>query len=130
MCACSASLSSVILRHSFDPPDNLRLANLCGPLDAHLRRIEAALAVRVSRRNEFFRIEGPRAPAETALDLLQRLYGQATQPIGDETLELALLPATAVAPSRAPPAAARSDADDPIVLHTRRTDLAARTPNP
>jgi phosphate starvation-inducible PhoH-like protein len=118
----------VILRHSFDPPDNLRLANLCGALDAHLRRIESALAVRVSRRNEFFRIEGPRAAAEAAMALLKRLYERATQPIDDEALELALLPATAAAPSRPAPSAAQTD-DGAIVLHTRRTDLAARTPN-
>ncbi len=120
-------MPSVILRHSFDPPDNLRLANLCGALDGHLRRIESALAVRVSRRNEFFRIEGPRAAAETAMALLQRLYERATRPIDDEALEFALLPVAAAAPSRAPPPAAGAD-DDRIVLHTRRTDLAARTP--
>ena len=29
------------LRHSLAPADNTRLAHLCGPLDAHLRTIEA-----------------------------------------------------------------------------------------
>ena len=36
----------VILRHSFEPQDNLRLAHLCGALDEHLRSIEAALVWR------------------------------------------------------------------------------------
>ena len=48
----------LILRHAFDPRDNARLASLCGSLDEHLRSIEGALEVSVSRRNEFFRIEG------------------------------------------------------------------------
>ena len=32
------------------PVDNRALANLCGPLDANLRQIEAALDVTISRR--------------------------------------------------------------------------------
>ena len=32
----------MILRHAFIPPDNARLAHLCGSLDEHLREIEAA----------------------------------------------------------------------------------------
>ena len=43
------------LRHSFSPPDNARLAHLCGPLDEHLRSIEAAFGVTLSRRGEQFR---------------------------------------------------------------------------
>ncbi|MEO7850865.1 MAG: PhoH family protein, partial [Rubrivivax sp.] len=68
----------------------MRLANLCGALDRHLRRIEEAFAVKVSRRNEYFRVEGPRAAAEGAMALLERLYERATQPIDDEALQLAL----------------------------------------
>jgi phosphate starvation-inducible PhoH-like protein len=35
----------LIRRHTLRPADNRRLAHLCGPLDAHLRRIESALGV-------------------------------------------------------------------------------------
>ena len=31
--------------------DNHKLANLCGPVDANLRQIEAALNVKIARRN-------------------------------------------------------------------------------
>ena len=48
----------VILRHAFIPPDNARLSHLCGSLDEHLRSIEAALDVTITRRNESFRVEG------------------------------------------------------------------------
>ena len=131
----------MILRHAFIPLDNARLAHLCGSLDEHLRSIESAFGVRISRRNESFRIEGPKAGAERAVALLQSLYGRARRPIPAETLQLALAEALAdVAPSTRPrtPApgrqalhevgAAGAD-DDEVVLRTRRSDLSGRTPN-
>jgi len=113
-----SALLDVILRHAFTPPDNTRLAHLCGALDEHLRRIETALAVRIGRRGEQFRIEGEAAAAQAALALLQRLYEGAGRPIEAEALQHALRE-----PAAAPDAAA------PVVLHTRRADLAARSPN-
>lgn len=44
-----------MLHHTFDPIDNPRLANLCGALDEHLRTVEIALDVRISRREASFR---------------------------------------------------------------------------
>ncbi len=113
----------MILRHVFEPLDNQRLSHLCGPLDSHLRTIEAALAVAISRRHEFFRVEGPRAAAERALGLLQRLHAVALAPIGAEALQLALVqsaPGGVVTGGGAEPA---------VVLHTRHAGLAGRTPN-
>ena len=52
------------------PPDNTRLANLCGPLDENLRLIEDRMAVSVKRRGANFRIAGARAHA--AEDVVQR----------------------------------------------------------
>ena len=54
---------TVIVRHAFTPPDNERLAHLCGALDEHLRAIEVGLNVTIARRHEAFRIEGGRHPA-------------------------------------------------------------------
>ncbi|MDP2095657.1 MAG: PhoH family protein, partial [Hydrogenophaga sp.] len=51
----------MILRHTFSPPDNTRMGHLCGPMDSHIRSIEAALQVKVAHRFEQFRIEGPKA---------------------------------------------------------------------
>jgi len=115
----------LILRHSFEPPDNARLAHLCGSLDEHLRRIEDALDVSVSRRNEFFRIEGPKPRAEHAMSLLQALYTQAQQPITAEQVQLALVQSGAAAA----PAHGGEAAPDAVTLRTRRTDLSGRTPN-
>ena len=62
-------MPAVILRHAFIPPDNARLAHLCGSLDEHLRSIEAALDVSIHRRNESFRVEGGKRQAERAVAL-------------------------------------------------------------
>jgi phosphate starvation-inducible protein PhoH and related proteins len=109
----------LILRHAFTPANNTRLANLCGPADEHLRTLETALQVRVSRRGEHFRIEGPKARAERAMEVLQALHEIAARPIGADTLQLMLA-------SEQPMG---QDADGAMVLQTRRSDLKARTPN-
>jgi phosphate starvation-inducible PhoH-like protein len=120
-----ATIGTVILRHAFIPPDNSRLANLAGNLDAHLRTIEAAFDVKIQRRNESFRVEGAKGRAERAVVLLQQLYGRAQRPIGAEELELAILEAMSEEPGRAAGDAPEVD----LRLRTRRTDLAGRTPN-
>jgi phosphate starvation-inducible protein PhoH and related proteins len=127
----------VILRHAFIPPDNARLAHLCGSLDEHLRSIEASLDVTISRRNESFRVEGGKRQAERAVVLLQSLYDRARRAIPAEQVQLAIVEAqadlqarpklrAAPDPGRVDPVA---DADAEIVLHTRRSDLTGRTPN-
>jgi phosphate starvation-inducible PhoH-like protein len=106
----------MIVRHTFSPPNNTRLDNLCGPMDAHLRTIEDALQIKIAHRHEQFKIDGPKATANQALELLQALYEQAGRPIKPDTVQLMLA----------------SDADlgaDGHSLQTRRADLRARTPN-
>ncbi len=117
----------MILRHIFEPTDNTRLAHLSGAFDAHLRNIEAALAVRISRRDAAFRVEGPRADAGRALTLLQTLYAKAARPIPAEALQLALVEARSL-PTTADTAPLPPGAEL-IKLHTRRNDLRGRTPN-
>ncbi|HRP29280.1 MAG TPA: PhoH family protein, partial [Burkholderiaceae bacterium] len=124
----------MILRHAFIPLDNVRLAHLCGSLDEHLRAIEEALDVRISRRNESFRVEGAKGAAERAVALLQSLYDRARKPIAAEAFQLALTEASAdlaAAPRRrvAAPTPLHAAADMPIVLRTRHADLRGRTPN-
>jgi phosphate starvation-inducible PhoH-like protein len=118
----------VILRHAYIPPDNARLAHLCGSFDEHLRAIEAGLDVKISRRNESFRIEGPKQRAQQAVALLQSLYGKARRPIPAEKLQLALVEAAARPPEAADDDAAGGGPAE-ISLRTRRADLTGRTPN-
>jgi phosphate starvation-inducible PhoH-like protein len=115
----------LILQHRFEPADNRRLAHLCGPLDEHLRSIESALGVKLSRRADQISVDGPRAQAERALALLKTLHDRASRPIGAQALQLALAEALAQTAG----AAAAADEAAPLVLQTRRADLAGRTPN-
>ena len=129
----------MILRHAFIPLDNTRLARLCGALDAHLRAIEEAFDVNITRRGESFRVEGAKTQAERATALLQTLYDRAKRPIAPEAFALALVEAGANQPRGRAPARQRADDGEPagdadadadeIVLRTRRSDLAGRTPN-
>ncbi len=109
----------MILRHTFSPLSNTRLAHLCGPMDEHLRTIETALQVRISHRQEHFRVDGPKAKAERALEALQAIYEMAARPIAADKVQLML----------AGDAAMDQDEDGALVLHTRRADLKARTAN-
>jgi phosphate starvation-inducible protein PhoH and related proteins len=120
----------VTLRHHFEPENNLRLSRLCGPLDAHLRRIEEALAVSITRRGAVFQIDGPGSAPTQALALLQQLYLRADKPIYEQALELALAESRTRTDAAAPPeGSAPAAASDVPVLHTRRSDLRGRTPN-
>lgn len=80
----------MILRHTFAPPNNTRLAHLCGPLDEHLRSIERALDVRIAHRHEQFKIDGKKAAAQRALEVVQALYEHAARPIDPATVQLML----------------------------------------
>ncbi|MDR2154446.1 MAG: PhoH family protein [Burkholderiaceae bacterium] len=108
----------MLLKHSFTPPSNTRLAHLCGPTDEHLRAIELSLGLRIARRGEHFRIEGPAKAAERALAILQSLYELAARPIAADTVQLML------AGDGAPLA---ESSDGAPVLHTQRGALKART---
>ncbi len=108
----------MILRHTFTPHNNLRLTHLCGPADVHLRTIESALQVSIAHRHEQFKVDGPKARATQALELLQALYEMAERPLREEQLQLMLAGDSAMVEAE----------DGAIVLHTRRADLRARTP--
>jgi phosphate starvation-inducible PhoH-like protein len=111
-------MSGVILRHTFTPLNNSRLGHLCGPLDAHLRRIEEALGVKIAHRHEQFKVDGPKATAQRAMDVLQALYEIAQRPIDPAVVQLTL----------AGDGSMTEGDDDAAMLVTRRADLRARTP--
>ncbi|MBN8752676.1 MULTISPECIES: PhoH family protein [Variovorax] len=111
-------MSGVILRHTFTPLNNSRLGHLCGPLDAHLRRIEEALGVKIAHRHEQFKVDGPKAAAQRAMDVLQALYEIAQRTIDPAVVQLTL----------AGDGSMLEGDDDIAMLVTRRTDLRARTP--
>jgi phosphate starvation-inducible PhoH-like protein len=70
---------------TLDPDDLERLANLCGPFDAHLRMIELRLGVEIANRGNVFRVSG--RDADTAARgerLLRELYEDAASETLDE----------------------------------------------
>ena len=75
----------MILRHTFTPPNNTRMGHLCGPMDAHIRSIEVGLDVKIAHRFEQFKIDGTKARATQALEVLQALYEMAQRPQAEET---------------------------------------------
>ena len=107
----------MILRHIFSPPNNARLAHLCGPMDEHLRTIEVALQVKIAHRHEQFKVDGPKLKAKRGMEVLQAMYELAARPIEARTVQLMLAGDSAMGQ------------DDAAVLQTRRSDLRARTPN-
>jgi phosphate starvation-inducible PhoH-like protein len=88
-------------------------------MDEHLRTIEAALQVGIAHRHEQFKVDGPKAKATRAMEMMQTLYEMAARPIALDKVQLML----------AGDAAMDEAGDGALVLHTRRSDLRARTPN-
>jgi phosphate starvation-inducible protein PhoH and related proteins len=105
------------------PLDNRALANLCGPLDANLRQIEAALDVAIAHRGGDFTLTGTAAQTARAASALQRFYAASEKPLTVDDIQLGLIEITSQK---------RADATDEAslpLLRTRRTDLHGRTPN-
>ncbi len=125
-------MKPLIVRRAFSPPDNERLAHVCGALDENLRAIEQGLNVVITRRQEHFRVEGGKLQAPRALALIESLYDRSGRPIDDEQLQLMLYDAQRdVIQGHAKPVAPTEAAagGGEIVLHTRRSNLIGRTPN-
>jgi phosphate starvation-inducible protein PhoH and related proteins len=73
------------------PADNVRLVELCGPLDEHLRLIEARLGVEVKRRGNRFQLLGMSEAIRRAEAVLQDLYARAQrEPVDSERVHIAL----------------------------------------
>ena len=132
---------------TLSPLDNRALANLCGPLDANLRQIEAALDVTIARRGAQFTVSGAAAQAGQGARALQRFYDEAEKPLSVEDIQLGLVEIAAAPGTTAHAAAEREQdaqhrpGDESVpaehrppheggpLLRTRRADLHGRTPN-
>jgi phosphate starvation-inducible PhoH-like protein len=81
-----------------------------------LRTIELALDVKIAHRHEQFKVDGHKAKATRALEVLQALYERAAKAIPPEQVQLMLAGDSAMEEENIP------------TLQTRRTDLRPRTP--
>jgi phosphate starvation-inducible PhoH-like protein len=123
------------------PADNVRLVELCGPLDGHLHQIEASLGVEIRRRGNRFQIVGVPAAAKRAEAVLQDLYARAArEPVDSERVHIALQElgmnggeAVEAGPAQSPAertaASNHADAPDEIKVRTARGALRARGAN-
>jgi phosphate starvation-inducible PhoH-like protein len=102
------------------PPDNQRLANLCGALDENLRQIEIALEVTIARRGDRFTVRGDTGRTARAAELLEKFYAQAKRELTVDDIQLGLVEAQGPRD--------RDESDQPV-LQTRRADLHGRTPH-
>ena len=122
---------------SLAPVDNRALANLCGPLDANLRQIEAALDITIARRGADFRITGAPAQVAHGRDAIGRFYAAAPKPLSVDDIQLGLVEIAALSPRAlqserehgADNAADTTSIEGGPLLRTRRADLHGRTPN-
>jgi phosphate starvation-inducible PhoH-like protein len=107
------------------PADNTRLANLCGPLDEHLRQVEQGLSVDIRHRGNHFLVTGESPATSDAEHILKSLY-DATQSedLTSERVHLSLreLGMTPLAADRALP-------PDELLVRTHRGGIHARGPN-
>ena len=104
------------------PPDNGRIANLCGALDENLRQIELAFDVTVARRGERCLISGDLAQARLASVALQYFHARADAPLSIDEIQLGLIELRN-----------RGQVLQPVQfgpgLITKKSDLHGRTPH-
>jgi phosphate starvation-inducible PhoH-like protein len=109
------------------PADNIRLVELCGPLDQHLHQIETRLGVEVKRRGNRFQIIGMPAAIKLAEGVLQDLYARAQrEPVDSERVHIALQQLGMDGGNRE---AIPGDATDELKVRTARGAVRARGPN-
>jgi phosphate starvation-inducible PhoH-like protein len=102
----------------FPGADNERLANLCGPLDEHLRQLEERLGLQIRRRGSDFHLSGERA--EAGARVLQQLFERAAAgPVAGEDVHLAIQESGMVAAA----------AGDELTVHTHRGVVRGRGAN-
>jgi phosphate starvation-inducible PhoH-like protein len=63
------------------PEDNIRLANLTGQLDAHLRQIERRLGIEIANRGHLFRLIGEGQAIRAGEQVLERLYAATAEEV-------------------------------------------------
>ena len=109
-----------------EPADTLRLANLCGQFDAHLKQIESRVGVEIFCRGNLFTIQGPERASRAARRLLINLYRLAESEVLTPDLVNLHLQESGVAELAEP---GEADARGEVAVKTRRGTIRGRGPN-
>jgi phosphate starvation-inducible protein PhoH and related proteins len=116
-------LRNATVELTLEPIDNPRLANLCGPLDEHLRQLERGLGVEIHNRGNHFQIKGPAAASAAARELLDSLYQEtATEVVTRERVHLGVLEF-----GYSDPVAANPAGNNEVQIKTRRGVIRGRS---
>ncbi|MGD8345754.1 MAG: PhoH family protein [Lysobacterales bacterium] len=109
-----------------EPADTLRLANLCGQFDEHLKQIEARLGVEIFCRGNLFTVSGETRRARAARRLLLELYRLSeSEVLSPDVINLHLQESGVLElEDDADPVA-----DDEVFVKTRRGTIRGRGPN-
>jgi len=114
------------------PVDNHRQANLCGPLDEHLKTIERRLGVEISYRGNEFKIVGQELNCQAVVKLLKNLYVETdtvkgkAQEITEEMVHLAIVNADVLEQA---PTAHEADFEKMVTIKTKRGIIKPRNAN-
>jgi len=110
-----------------EPVDTLRLANLCGQFDEHLKQIESRLGVEIFCRSNLFTLQGPERSCRAVRRLLQALYQlSATEVLTPEVINLHLQESGITELGEEQD---RLDMDDEVSVKTKRGIIRGRGPN-
>ncbi len=108
-----------------EPADNVRLANLCGQLDQHLRQLERRLGIEISNRGVSFRLIGDPEGVRLGEQLLQDLYAETAEAVlTPELIHLCLQDSGADALLES-----AEDRLPDVTIKTKRGLIKARGPN-
>ena len=110
-----------------EPADTLRLANLCGQFDEHLKQIESRLGVEIFCRGNLFTLQGPERTCRATRRLLQGLYQlSAAEVLTPEIINLHLQESGIAELGEAE---GQPDIDDEVSVKTKRGIIRGRGPN-
>jgi phosphate starvation-inducible PhoH-like protein len=108
--------------------DNSLLPLLFGEHDQHLARIEHKLGVSIATRGNQVAITGPDAARDSAKSALDALYERLRQGGGIDRQDVDAAVRLADAPAETPHAGAGTMNDAQLAIHTRRRQIAPRSP--
>lgn len=110
---------------TFEPADNIRLANLVGPMDENLQHVARRLGVEIRRRGSKVQISGEEGAAAAAERVLKELFAlSASESLSPDRVHLCLQEAGLgdVVP-------ASVDSSDEAIIHTQRGGIRGRGAN-
>ena len=123
MTTTSNKIQPIATEVLLEPADNERLANLCGPLDAHLRQLERRLGVEINNRANNFRVIGSPKTVEITARLIEEIYAAgANELITAEKIHLHLQGANI-------DEEIEGDSYEEVSINTKRGVIKGRTPN-